>query len=188
MKERRKKLTKRSFPSCATFAKSSLLPYSLLHLPFDTSLSSIMFGRPYNGMFAGQQGTPGFKALQILQGNASSGPPPNDPRLRWRPMMVEPWLDHVSTLNKDWHTFEQIPRVHPRAHLPHPLGTSSYPKIHMESLRDYSIRNNPPAPYEARMKVAVEDQMGWLRRYPKIPGDVLSDEQIANGCGKVSLL
>lgn len=112
---------------------------------------------------------------------------PSDPRLHYRKMLNEAWMGHSRKLPQGWETFPQIPVTHPEAHLPHPFGTESYPKIHMESLRDYSIRCNHPASYQEKLRVAVESQLEWIKRYPKIQGDTLSPEQIQNGCGKVSI-
>jgi len=82
---------------------------------------------------------------------------------------------------------EQFPPtfVHPK-----PNEIESYPIIEMESIRSYSLRCDPlggaRADWSEPQRVAVEKETDWIKGYPKIEGDVLSDEQIAMACGKVS--
>lgn len=170
-----------------SFSKSGLLRKFSFSSHLLLYLSLLVNMKLFEGPYAALLGSP--QVVQMMQGNANSKLPPSDPRMHYRPILPEiGWYDPNLPQPRGWETFEQVPRFHPDARLPHPFGPQSYPRIHMESLRDFRIRTKPPAPWVDRLKVAVESELDWIKRYPGIEGGTLSEEEIAKGCGKVSLI
>lgn len=158
-----------SFSKSGLLRKFSFSSHLLLYLSLLVNMN--LFEGPYAALLGSPQ------VVQMMQGNANSKLPPSDPRMHYRPILPEiGWYDPNLPQPRGWETFEQVPRFHPDARLPHPFGPQSYPRIHMESLRDFRIRTKPPAPWVDRLKVAVESELDWIKRYPGIEGGTLSEE------------
>lgn len=114
---------------------------------------------------------------------------PSNPKWRYRPAFEEAWMDWSGWISPQeaarWeHPERQFPEnwVHPTPHL------HSYPLIDMESIKSFWLRCHAPGAHSSEiLRFAAESDLDWIKRYPKIDGDTLSEEQKSDACGILSL-